>query len=220
MLEKRKKWKNLISILIIAAALIFVGFAPLADTASANGLEESVAGAESDARTAQYSIFNVPVNTSSLVLDYQYKRSNTWNRLCISYTTLPSPKSEKEFAGLSSVAGNCLGISYVPAGRSPEEGFDCSGFVLYVLRSCGSKLLAADCRGQYDSCYIMPEGYEAPGDIVFFKGTDKNPDVISHVGLYLGADKMIHAGTGGICIVDLNESYWTEHFFCFGRPLE
>ncbi len=218
MLKNRTKNFKRLTAVCLLTLIFFIGFAPAVKTAVADGLDKNTLTADINIRCKPGSVFNIPFDASPLVFDYQYKRTNMINRLCIGYTTLPRQISAKDFSRLSDIATSCIGIRYVPAGKSPSEGFDCSGFVLYVLRSCGSGMTAASCGEQYSSCVEMPKGYEAPGDIVFFKGTESNPDAISHVGLYLGDGKMIHAGSAGISVADLSEKYWTEHFFCIGRP--
>ena len=58
-----------------------------------------------------------------------------------------------------------------------------------------------------------------PGDLVFFIGTYDTPEV-SHVGIYVGNDMMIHAGDP-VGFADLTEDRWQKHFFCYGRlPFE
>jgi len=78
-----------------------------------------------------------------------------------------------------------LGVPYRWGGASPRSGFDCSGFVAYVYRHFGVKLphttFTQFARGRHVS-----RGRLRPGDLVFFDG-------LTHVGLYIGHGRMIHA---------------------------
>ncbi len=168
-------------------------------------------------RTTQFNVFCVPVDTSGVTFDFSYTK-NFFKRVCVSYHTIPAPMTNKEFADLDSFARKLIGVPYVSGGRTPSEGFDCSGFVLYVLSHCGGQMTAGACEGQLEFCYILDEKDLRPGDLVFFTGT-QNRESVSHVGIYLGDRQMIHAGMQGICIVDLDGEYWPEHFYCYGRPI-
>jgi cell wall-associated NlpC family hydrolase len=88
-----------------------------------------------------------------------------------------------------SIAMQYLGSRYVWAGASPD-GFDCSGFVMYVYRKVGISLPHSS-RMQYGSGVAVSRGDLRPGDLVFFY----NP--IHHVGIYIGDGKMIHAAGVG-----------------------
>ena len=88
-----------------------------------------------------------------------------------------------------SIAMEYLGSPYVWAGASPS-GFDCSGFVMYVYKKVGVSLPHSS-RMQYGVGQPVSRGDLRPGDLVFFFSP------ISHVGIYIGDGKMIHAaGTG------------------------
>jgi len=55
-----------------------------------------------------------------------------------------------------------------------------------------------------------------PGDLIFFKGTYSTPNTVTHVGIYIGNGKMIHAGSP-VQYASISSSYWTQHFYAFGR---
>lgn len=102
-----------------------------------------------------------------------------------------------------SIAMDYLGSPYVWAGASPS-GFDCSGFVMYVYKKVGISLPHSS-RMQYTYGRPVSRGDLKPGDLVFFY----NP--ISHVGIYIGDGKMIHAaGTGKD--VRINE-VWIKNYY-------
>lgn len=104
-----------------------------------------------------------------------------------------------------------LGVPYVWGGASPS-GFDCSGFVMYVLRACGYKAGHGT-----DMQYALGEYVEKddliPGDLVFFAGT-YNTSGTSHVGIYIGDGEFIHASSSGsVRISDLDSSYYVQHYY-------
>jgi len=108
-----------------------------------------------------------------------------------------------------------LGVPYRAGGKTPK-GFDCSGYVNYVLRKMGFNYNIPCSDDLYQVCIPLPETLAKPGDLVFFKGTYATSK-ISHVGIYLGDGRMIHAGHNGICYADIAIDYWQEHFYSFGR---
>jgi cell wall-associated NlpC family hydrolase len=105
------------------------------------------------------------------------------------------------------VAMRYAGTPYVWGGES-RNGFDCSGFIIVVMRDLGYRALPHSAAEQFN--YGMPISQELlkPGDIVFFKNTYK-PGV-SHVGIYLGNRRFINAaGTGkGTIVSSLDEPKW------------
>ena len=116
-------------------------------------------------------------------------------------------------AAIITCAQHYLGVPYVYAGQSPA-GFDCSGFVSYVYNSCGIPVASRSCSGIYQEAQkvLVP----TMGDIVFFVDPETRSR-FTHVGLYIGDNKMIHAGTSGICYTDLSISYWQPRIYGYGR---
>ncbi len=112
---------------------------------------------------------------------------------------------------LTATARRYVGVPYVWGGTDPR-GFDCSGFVWYVMRSCGIQI-PRSCEEQMQSGVIIPKEQLRPGDVVLFTGTTGTWGVVSHVGLYLGGGKLIHAGSRGITVVDLESDYFVHHYF-------
>lgn len=101
------------------------------------------------------------------------------------------------------------GVRYKYGGSTPD-GFDCSGLMLYSYSKGGIKLpRTAD--AQYSSGRRVLKNDLKPGDLVFFKIKGNR---ISHVGMYLGEDKFIHAPrTGkGVAYASIEKPYWKKRF--------
>jgi len=102
-----------------------------------------------------------------------------------------------------------VGTGYKWAGNSPSTGFDCSGFVVYVMRHYGISVTRTS-SGQYrDNGTHVDKSDLIPGDLVFFSS---NGHSVTHVGIYIGNGKFVHAsGTRvGVVISNLNSSYYTR----------
>ena len=103
------------------------------------------------------------------------------------------------------------GIQYKYGGSSPATGFDCSGFVRYVFRNAANLSLPPTARAIAQIGKSVKKDDLQPGDLVFFNTLKK---AFSHVGIYIGDNKFIHApSTGKAVQVDsLQNSYWSSHF--------
>ncbi|MBX9974474.1 LysM peptidoglycan-binding domain-containing protein [Cytobacillus firmus] len=105
-----------------------------------------------------------------------------------------------------------IGVPYQWGGQTPS-GFDCSGFIYYVLKQTGSKMGRYSSEGYYSRSFYV--NTPQPGDLVFFENTYKKG--ISHLGFYVGNNKFIHAGSSGVEVSSLDNSYWKSHFDGFKR---
>ena len=103
------------------------------------------------------------------------------------------------------------GSRYVMGGTS-RSGFDCSGFVRYVLSTTDGVSIPRTAAEQYYHGLPIPVQSMEPGDLVFFKNTYKRG--ISHVGIYAGEGKFIHAANShkGVRMDLLNAPYYWSHF--------
>ncbi len=110
----------------------------------------------------------------------------------------------------------CLqGIPYVAAGSS-TRGFDCSGLTQYVMRYVGIELKRT-CGGQLSQGVIISKDALQCGDLVFFQNTTSGSVFTSHVGIYIGGGRLLHAGTKGVCVAYLDDEYYVEHYLCARR---
>lgn len=125
--------------------------------------------------------------------------------------------ADPDFAALITEAEKYLGFPYVWGGSSPSTSFDCSGFVCYVFSNSGvHNLPRTTAQGIYNQCAHIAPSEAKPGDIIFFTGTYDSPGPVSHVGIYVGNNMMIHCGSP-IQYARTDNSYWTQHFYAFGR---
>ena len=126
--------------------------------------------------------------------------------------------ADPTFATLMEEATKYIGYPYVWGGDSPETSFDCSGFVSYVFTNSGVYNIGRlGATGLYNMCRKVSVEDAKPGDIVFFEGTmGDDVDGITHCGIYVGNNMMIHCGSP-IGYADLTDSYWRQHIVGFGR---
>jgi cell wall-associated NlpC family hydrolase len=130
-----------------------------------------------------------------------------------SYNNLPDFSQEKS-AGLDDIsiaAVSLIGTPYRWGGNTPQSGFDCSGLVVYVVKNTRQKTLprTSSEMGKYGK--PLQAESPAPGDLVFFNTLG---DRHSHVGIYVGAGRFVHApSTGGTVRIDeIKNSYWAPRF--------
>ena len=103
-----------------------------------------------------------------------------------------------------------LGTPYVWGGTTPS-GFDCSGFAQYVMKAVGISIPRTTTE-QYKVGKHVAKSALQPGDLVFLQNTYRAG--ISHVGIYIGGGKMIHASSSkGVVTSDLSASYYVQHYY-------
>lgn len=163
-----------------------------------------------------------------------YIRSDFLDLTEIPYETPDSPNAPKYFRGGKSIgalpassassvpvnvtgsqilaeARKYIGCPYRSGGASPS-GFDCSGYVYYVLKQLG---LSPDRTpaGQYGMGTAVEKSTLKAGDLVFF--TASSGGSISHVGIYAGNEQFLHApnSRSTVSYSDLTTGYWAEHYY-------
>lgn len=121
-------------------------------------------------------------------------------------------------SGLVALAMELRDIRYRRGGKSPDSGFDCSGFVRYVfLHSLGLDLPASS-AAQFVTGIKVARTDMRSGDLVFFRTAGKKR--ISHVGIYLDGGRFIHAPSAGktVRVDSLSQTYWSKRFAGAKRP--
>ncbi|MGG0669646.1 C40 family peptidase [Sporosarcina koreensis] len=123
-------------------------------------------------------------------------------------------KSNNNVALADNVVNRAMGLIGIPYrfGGATTKGFDCSGFVQYVFKKSG-KSVSRDTLGQFNQSKKVSK--PEPGDLVFFQNTYRKG--ISHVGIYIGNNKFVHAGGKESQVVSLNNSYWKSKFHSYKR---
>ena len=134
---------------------------------------------------------------------------------------IPADVMEDEtFRRLIEEAEKYIGYPYVWGGDSPETSFDCSGFISYVFAASGVRDVGRlGATSLYGRCTPVSSQEARPGDLIFFEGTISGEEGITHVGLYVGGNHMLHCGSP-IGYADLTDSYWQNHFYGYGRLYE
>ena len=131
------------------------------------------------------------------------------------YEIPPEALEDPVFAAIIEEAEKYLGFPYVWGGSSPRTSFDCSGYVSWVINQCGWDVGRLGATGLYNICTPVSRANARPGDLIFFQGT-YDTDGMSHCGIYVGENMMIHCGDP-ISYANINTAYWQSHFAAFGR---
>jgi cell wall-associated NlpC family hydrolase len=114
---------------------------------------------------------------------------------------------------LLQVAKEQIGVPYRYGGISPDDGFDCSGFVSYVYKNGAGIKLPRTSRAQSQYGRLIDKSELRSGDILFFDTSHKGH--INHSGIYIGGGKFIHASSGkahSVTISSLNSGFYKRTF--------
>ena len=137
----------------------------------------------------------------------------------VTYGTSPYKALNNENAAevqkILDIAHEQLGIPYVWGGNN-RNGFDCGGLVYYVFRQAGYSDFPRN--NQYTAGYKITYKELIPGDLVYFTATVGSQDS-SHVGIYVGQGKFIHAPNKGkvVCYDSITSGYYYTHFLYGAR---
>ncbi|MGB1309497.1 MAG: NlpC/P60 family protein [Oceanihabitans sp.] len=121
-----------------------------------------------------------------------------------------------------------IGTKYLLGGET-KEGIDCSSFTQRFYIKVYDMYIERTAEKQFKSKLtdkFQGKEYLQEGDLIFFKGSGENSNVISHVGIYLSNNKFIHAtsytrdtGSSGVKISDLSNAFWVQRFVAGGRRI-
>jgi cell wall-associated NlpC family hydrolase len=127
----------------------------------------------------------------------------------------PLQSARNTFGGKASEiviqAMGLLGVPYIRGGTSEEKGFDCSGFVRHMYEKSVGLVLPRRAEEQAKVTEEIKRSELKPGDLVFFNTLKRT---FSHVGIYVGEGKFIHAPRPGkaVRVDDMREAYWQNRF--------
>ncbi|MFF2178523.1 LysM peptidoglycan-binding domain-containing protein [Lysinibacillus sp. NPDC058147] len=125
----------------------------------------------------------------------------------------PTANGQAIYKKTVDVANSLVGTPYLYGGNT-SEGLDCSGLIYYAFNQGGLKIGRDSSEGYFYGNTIQVKNPVA-GDLVFFQNTYK--DGISHMGIYIGNNKFIHAGSDGVEISDVTYSYWSTRLVAYKR---
>lgn len=124
--------------------------------------------------------------------------------------TAPVNGSES-FKAIMNEALKYNGNPYVWGGKTPAQGFDCSGLTSWAFRAAGINLNGSAAE-QYAATVPVDPKDAQPGDLVFFKGTYGGPDHVSHVGIYVDANTMYDSENAGIGYHQFTSPGWYKYY--------
>ena len=112
-----------------------------------------------------------------------------------------------------------VGINYRRGGTDPDNGLDCSGFVQIVFKDAVGMLLPRTAREQSEIGNVVDKNELKAGDLVFFNTMRRT---FSHVGIYLGDNRFLHAPRSGaeIRVEDMSQGYWVKRYNGARRVVE
>jgi cell wall-associated NlpC family hydrolase len=147
------------------------------------------------------------------MMNYFKFMRNTLLTIAAAFVIFFAPANENEVSAataysaddLNSISSKYIGVRYAYGGTS-SKGFDCSGYVRQVFKELGITSLDRTSAGMYQQGTAVQKSDLQPGDLVFFTTMGNR---VSHVGIYIGSGKFIHASTSkGVIKTSLNDPYY------------
>ena len=143
--------------------------------------------------------------------------NNDINDLPDSNVAKTSAMGATNYKKLMAEATKYIGMPYVYGGSSPATSCECSGFVIWAYGQTNLyKMDRITAQGIFNKCARVDAKDAKPGDLVFFQKTYDFFETVTHIGIYVGNNKMLHCGDP-IGYANLNDPYWREHLYAFGR---
>jgi cell wall-associated NlpC family hydrolase len=117
---------------------------------------------------------------------------------------------------VAELAMGMVGARYRYGGTDPNEGFDCSGLAFYAYTQAGYRIPRTS-QDQFRAARKIALGDAGAGDLVFFQDEAK----LSHVGIYLGDGRFVHAPASGqkVAVASMSSAYYQQHLVAVGRLL-
>uniref|UniRef100_UPI00403F064A bifunctional lytic transglycosylase/C40 family peptidase n=1 Tax=Candidatus Enterococcus willemsii TaxID=1857215 RepID=UPI00403F064A len=150
---------------------------------------------------------------------WRYNYGNMFYVLLVNqYLEISTPSEKFDDKTVQKIMDEALkyeGYPYVFGGSNPNTSFDCSGITQWSFQKAGITL-PRTAQAQYDVSDPLPLSEAKPGDLVFFHSTYETADYVTHVGIYVGNNRMYNAGDP-IGYADLTDTYWQQHLIGAGR---
>ena len=133
----------------------------------------------------------------------------------VSQPPRPAPPPRARALGSPAAGPSALGLDYKYGGKSPVTGFDCSGLVAHIYREAWGIQLPLTSKGRARSACPCSLAELQAGDLVFY---DTLEAAFSHVGIYLGDGKFVHAPKTGaqVRVESVKSSYWAQRLTARG----
>lgn len=154
----------------------------------------------------------IPINGG-----WRYSYGNMFYVLLVKQCLTPIHFDDETMQTIMNEALKYEGYPYVFGGSSPSTSFDCSGLVQWCYAKAGIQLPRV-AQAQYDATNHIPLSEAKAGDLDFFHSTYNAGTYVTHVGIYVGNNRMFHAGDP-IGYTDLTSSYWQTHLIGASRIL-
>lgn len=154
----------------------------------------------------------IPINGG-----WRYGYGNQFYVLLVKQYLTPAHFDDETVQAIVDEALKYENFPYVFGGSTPTTSFDCSGLVQWCYGKAGIQLPRV-AQAQYDATTHIPLSEAKAGDLVFFHSTYNSGSLVSHVGIYVGNNRMFHAGSP-IGYADLTSSYWQAHLIGAGRVI-
>lgn len=189
--------------------LSVIGF--LGATSSVHAAEPKVQASFKQAKTiTSNKVFNLPKIRTVTANKRSHTRSVRAAKNQIRHAAKVAPVK-----GILKTAGRFVGWKYRYGGATPKTSFDCSGLVQYAYRKGANVSVPRTAASQFKASTRIPQRIAQPGDLVFFNTLGRR---VSHVGLYLGKNRFLHAPrTGKRIQVSRIKGYWKRKLIGFGR---
>jgi cell wall-associated NlpC family hydrolase len=193
-------------------ALLLAGSTPFAfaaDSATASAPQASTVSAQAESNVqpdVSADSPDVAVWTAQLIEQQRAEQAHPEARGLRGFASHILARTTAIARSLTRDALRFLGTPYVFGGTS-TSGFDCSGYVQHVFAMMGIHLPRTADAQYYAGNRIR--GDMKPGDLVFFQTYEPGP---SHVGIYLGDGKFVHAASEGVMVSNLSDAYWANRY--------